>query len=785
MRKLCAICAFIGLSNGAVLANNQGHEAWGQGNKFGHMQPLPPAQKSNAAIIKQQGIHTSYQVNVNNQGQNVLSDAANEPSIAVNPLNPNQMAIGWRQFGNWHSDFREAGSAYSEDGGKTWHKNGPIEAGKFRSDPVLSSDADGTFFYQSLRVVNPSNLETADFIVDQWRSTNGGKTWFDKTLAYGGDKSWYAIDDSDSVDRGNIYAAWNVAGNSHYPNTFNYSADNGQSFTLPNTLPQKPIFGTVAVGFDGEVYVVGVDGDQPHLNDAFLLRSNNPTSAMFPDFPQVSALDLGGNIEIGYVNPVGLLGQMWVATDKSERHTKGNVYVLASVNPWERADRLDVHFQRSTDGGVYFEDYKKINSDTSIRNFQWFGTMGVAPNGRIDVIWYDTRSYALPGLPTSSELYYSYSYDGGVTFSKEQAISPLFYHNLGYPVQQKLGDYIDIVSDNGGAHIAYAATFSGGQDVYYLYARPSLQEENPYFPAHEMDNAWHDPASPNQGIFTKTLVIDPTGDSPRLFNFEAVFTYTPEGKPIWFTLQNDHPQTGDRIRFPVLMPSGEVSDGGPVIRAIGVAEKSRVYDGEGDLIPHRMHYQFNMTETAEEEAMMLTQGTPYYDADFYQNNPFAGTEKSITLEPLVPIDQARSAYCHNQGQALVADGESAEGRVQYAFERDGKLNVFGADFSYLKTKNEAGHSVLLLDEAGLAQPIWYGINSLDGVDAEGTVENQLAYSTGGIGFFEQTTAAPNMVVWGNESVSENGLYGFEVTKPDGQVEQQRILALNSYCELPQ
>jgi hypothetical protein len=44
------------------------------------------------------GRFTSYQVNVNSFGENIVGDAANEPSITVDPTNPNRMAVGWRQF---------------------------------------------------------------------------------------------------------------------------------------------------------------------------------------------------------------------------------------------------------------------------------------------------------------------------------------------------------------------------------------------------------------------------------------------------------------------------------------------------------------------------------------------------------------------------------------------------------------------------------------------------------------------------------------------------------------
>jgi hypothetical protein len=38
------------------------------------------------------------QVNVDAGGGNIPGDAANEPSLAVDPTAPNRMTIGWRQF---------------------------------------------------------------------------------------------------------------------------------------------------------------------------------------------------------------------------------------------------------------------------------------------------------------------------------------------------------------------------------------------------------------------------------------------------------------------------------------------------------------------------------------------------------------------------------------------------------------------------------------------------------------------------------------------------------------
>ena len=87
------------------------------------------------------------QVNVNTNGQNILGDAANEPSIAINPTNINKIAVGWRQFDNVLSNFRQAGWGYSADSGKNWTFPGVIEPGIFRSDPVLDYDNNGNFYY--------------------------------------------------------------------------------------------------------------------------------------------------------------------------------------------------------------------------------------------------------------------------------------------------------------------------------------------------------------------------------------------------------------------------------------------------------------------------------------------------------------------------------------------------------------------------------------------------------------------------------------------------------------
>src|ERR1041384_2909596 len=72
--------------------------------------PAPPRKiESSPRMISQFGSFTSYQVNVDANGENILGDAANEPCITVDPTNLSRMAIGWRQFDDVTSNFRQAG----------------------------------------------------------------------------------------------------------------------------------------------------------------------------------------------------------------------------------------------------------------------------------------------------------------------------------------------------------------------------------------------------------------------------------------------------------------------------------------------------------------------------------------------------------------------------------------------------------------------------------------------------------------------------------------------------
>ena len=124
--------------------------------------------------------------------------------------------------------------------------------------------------------------------------------------------------------------------------------------------------------------MIGWDGSQ-----FWISRSLNVTnSAVTPSFDLTVPVNLGGALASGGINPAGLLGQAWVVVDHSTNQTRGNVYALCSTTG--SSNTCDVMFARSTNGGASWSAPVRIN-DFGPTAYHWFGTIAVAPNGRIDV----------------------------------------------------------------------------------------------------------------------------------------------------------------------------------------------------------------------------------------------------------------------------------------------------------------------------------------------------------------------------------------------------------------
>ncbi|MEO0421581.1 MAG: sialidase family protein [Pseudomonadota bacterium] len=422
-----------------------------------------PAARSAARRIVG-GPYVSVQVNVDANGMNIVGDAANEPSLTVSATDPDNIAVGWRQFDSINSDFRQAGNAFSFDGGQNWTAPAVLTPGVFRSDPVLASLSDGRLLYQSLQ-------ET--FAVETFTSTNGGVSYGPPIPSFGGDKNWLAVDATGGLGDGHAYGIWQRFFGCCGSNVLTRSIDANDSWQFPVAVDLSPTFGTLAVGPDGTLYSAGVDGTfTQDLNQFVVSRSTDAQNpAVTPSFSG-ERVEMGGSMVLGAgPNPGGLLGQANVMVDRSDGDTRGHVYLLASVNP-PGADPLDVNIIRSTDGGDTWSAPVRVNNDAGT-GWQWLAAGDVALDGRIDAIWADTRN---SGQENISEIFYAWSYDGGQTWQGNEPITPAWDSFVGFPRQSKIGDYYQVVSGREDASAVYSATLNGEQDVYYVRLFPDCND---------------------------------------------------------------------------------------------------------------------------------------------------------------------------------------------------------------------------------------------------------------------------------------------------------------------
>jgi hypothetical protein len=373
--------------------------------------------------------------------------------MAVDPTHRRRIVIGWQQFNSVTSNFRQAGFSYSRDGGETWQPAGVLHPGTYRTEPVLAAGEHGRMYYGSVQ----GNLRG-----DLFASNDGGASWNMLGDVCEGAKLWLVVDRRPDVRPDGMCAVAVTPRDGSADVRFTCSTNRGQSFSDPIVIIPKASQAALTVGPDGTVYVAAATGE----TFQFSSTDDALASKVVPHFGSSSLVDLGGPPVYGVgPNPGGALGRPWIAANHSRGPNRGDLYLLSSIDP-SGPDPLDVMFVRSSDGGKSWTTPVRVNDDSPEGcAWQWFGTLSVAPKGRIDAVWNDTR-HASAGY--SSGLFYSYSVDGGTSWSSNTAVSPAWDPHVGWPQTNTIGDRHHVVSDDTGLYIAYTATFNGEQDIYFV-----------------------------------------------------------------------------------------------------------------------------------------------------------------------------------------------------------------------------------------------------------------------------------------------------------------------------
>ncbi|MEM9546484.1 MAG: sialidase family protein [Bacteroidota bacterium] len=366
-----------------------------------------------------------------------------EPSICINPSNPNNIVAG-SILNRVH---------ISNDGGKTWQNEWLNSSFGVYGDPVVRMGPEGNVYYSHLS--NPTgrayaSVEFLDRIVVQ-KSEDGGLTFNNGTAPENDrtkdqDKQWLYIDQND----GSILMSWTEFDKYNSKDSkdksrilFSMSEDNAETWSAPVDISDidgdcldddDTTEGAVpAKDNDGNILVTWAYGDKIYLD-----KSSDGGKTWLPKDIEVVNQFGGWTLSIPGINRCN--GMPILGVDRSGGTHDGNLYINWSDQK-NGEDDTDIWLVRSTDGGNTWSDRIRVNDDDPGKH-QFFCWMDVDPvTGYIYIVFYDRRAYN----DNNTDVYLAYSTDGGNSFTNKKISESPFL-----PIDAIFfGDYNDISAYNG------------------------------------------------------------------------------------------------------------------------------------------------------------------------------------------------------------------------------------------------------------------------------------------------------------------------------------------------
>jgi len=384
-----------------------------------------------------------------------------EPSIFINPKNPNNIVAG--------SVLKYA--HHSFDGGKTWKTQMLSSELGVYGDPCITADNKGNFYYFHLANPGGKGWGSKNFLNQMvvQKSNDGGKTWTDGTgigkheQPKQQDKEWAVVNPFNDE----IYLTWTEfdkygSKNKNHKSRilFSKSVDEGKTWSATTTLSEiegnaidnsKTVEGAVpAVGTKGEIYVSwslnnkiyfdrSEDGGKTWLKKD-IIASNQPKGWDFkiPGFSRVNGM------------PV-------TCVDLSDNKYNGTIYINYS-DQRNGTDDTDIFLVKSTDNGSTWSNPLRVNTDKT-KTHQFFTWMSVDPKtGYIYIVFYDRSKYS----DTQTDVVLAVSKDGGATFINTTISEKPFTPYFGV----FFGDYNNISAYNGTVRPIWTAYYDRKLSVW-------------------------------------------------------------------------------------------------------------------------------------------------------------------------------------------------------------------------------------------------------------------------------------------------------------------------------
>ena len=365
-----------------------------------------------------------------------------EPSVAVNPLNPNNIVGSWQQD-RWSSGGSQGiVVANSFDGGATWAARAPpfsrcaggtaVNGGDFdrASDPWTTFSIDGSAYQLALTFTGATFAAGSQSALLVSRSSDGGATWGATTTLirdgapFFNDKGSITADPHDARF---VYATWDrLVATGGGPTVFTRSVDNGRTWSSATAIYDPGVNSQTV----GNVIVLRPDGT---LIDLFTKIDFGPNATQTATLAVIRSSDRGLTwsqpikvadlIAVGTKDPrtgaivrdASILGE--IAADPA-----GNLMVVWQDARFSNGARDAVAFSRSTDGGFTWSTPQAINGAPGAAAF--VPVVAARADGVIGVMYYDFRDDTADATTLLTDLWLARSADAGRTWSEVRLAGP-------------------------------------------------------------------------------------------------------------------------------------------------------------------------------------------------------------------------------------------------------------------------------------------------------------------------------------------------------------------------
>jgi hypothetical protein len=431
VKSICVLLACVFLTS----CGGGGGDSGGGGSP-----PPPPVTTAGDGTIRVSA-NSPFAANCAETGGTVYANAEVEPHIAVNPANPNNLIAAWQQDRWSNGSSQGLASSYSFDGGVTWSNTtvpfsncgggNAANGGDYTraTDPWVTFSPNGVAYQMALSTSGNSFAAGGKNAMLVSRSADGGRTWSNPiTLILDGaaafnDKN--AIT-ADSRNNNFAYAVWDrlaaAGGGATY---FARTVNGGQNWEPARNIYDPGVndqtIGNVVVSLpSGAILNLFTQIDSVNGRSASTLNVIRSQDNGTTWGPRVRIADL---LSIGTRDPeTGTAIRDGGILGSIAVAPNGDVHVVWQDSRFSGGARDDIAISTSRDGGLTWSVPARVNVAANVPAF--VPTIAVSANRTIGVTYYDFRSNTVDATTLLTDYWLASSRDG-VAWT-ETRVSPAF-----------------------------------------------------------------------------------------------------------------------------------------------------------------------------------------------------------------------------------------------------------------------------------------------------------------------------------------------------------------------